>query len=238
MPSKVTVYKSGGKEKLFSCCLNSYGKCPKCSTCATCKGKTKSGSPCKMKACLDSEYCYHHLKSSYNVVISASRIKNAGLGLFCMTSKNIGQTERDNKQPPVFKKGDFVAPYGGKEMKQSRLNRLYDYTVNGTKIETTAPYGIQSERDGYVIDGLCLRRVGAYINDAKGSKYKPNTIITPDGMYATRNIFKGDEILTSYGEEYWANEHTLSYKTQKIRASKSVPKIGERGRYILAKSNK
>lgn len=41
-------------------------------------------------------------------------------------------------------------------------------------------------------------------NDARGSKFKNNIEIDADGFaYAIRNIYKGDEILLDYTDDYW-----------------------------------
>jgi hypothetical protein len=172
------------------------------------------------------------LKSNYNVVINVSRIPNSGLGLFCNTSSDIGAKERKDRAKPIFKKGDFICPYGGHELKQSTLDRLYDYIHDGKEVENTGPYAIQSERDHYAIDATCFRQAGAYANDGVQSGKTTNAEIHPDGLYALRNIYRGDEIYLNYGAAYWSAQGGLDMVTKNVRVSSKAAKTKYRGQYI------
>lgn len=239
MPQSLTVYQKKDIEgkhrgiKLFSCCVNAYGKPDKCSTCSQCHASVANGKRCQRKTCLDSEYCGIHLKKSFHVVISKSRIPNAGMGLFCWTSKNIADQEKKKGASPVFKKGKFIVNYGGHMLRTTVLDKLYDYKIGNKKIEPTAPYTIKTVDDNKVIDGICKRQAGAFANDSKGTAYESNAEIREDGkLYATRDIYKGDEIYVEYGNDYWDGYKHIDIDTYNIKGDNSVPRDGERGQYV------
>jgi len=239
MPQALTLYRKKdveGKQqgtKLFSCCVNTYGKPDKCSTCIQCHAAISSGKRCKRTTCLDSEYCAVHLKKSFHVVISKSRIPNAGMGLFCWTSKNIAHQERKKGATPIFKEGAFIVNYGGHRLRRSMLNKLYDYKIGKVVVEPTAPYAIKTPDENIVIDTICKRQAGAFANDSKGTGYDSNAKIQDDGkLYATKNIYKGDEIYVHYGDDYWDGYKHIDMTTKKVRGNSSVPQDGSRGRYV------
>ena len=235
MPQSLTVYKKidGHRgDPLFSCCLNSHGKSPQCSSCGQCTGTTRRGTRCQQKTCRDADFCHHHLKRNYNVVINISRIPHAGLGLFCVTSQDIGDQERRNGEAPVFRRGSFIVPYGGHELKQSTLDLLYDYIHERKRVENAGPYAIQSDRDDYVFDGLCYRRAGAYVNDYRHSGKTPNARLWPDGIRAIKNIYKGDEIYVDYGDDYWRGQNGLDVSAKPVRVHRNASRTGLKGRYV------
>ena len=234
----MTVFKKIGGQRgdvLFSCCLNSHGEHPNCSSCSTCQEvNTRSGRPCRRKTCRDARYCFTHLRMRYNVAIGVSRIPNGGLGLFCFTHRNIGAGERRRHAQPIFNAGDFIVPYGGHELRQATLNRLYDYTHNRRRVVNTGPYAIESDHKGHVVDAMCFRQAGAYANDHRHSGKPVNAELRTDGVYAVREIYKGDEILVDYGDQYWRGQNGLETQTKTIRADSSVDRVGNMGRYIRA----
>jgi len=235
MPQTITVYRKVGGHRttpLFSCCLNAQGKSPQCTGCGQCQGTTRSGRPCQRSTCRDSRFCHDHLKSNYHVVINVSRVPRSGLGLFCWTSQTIGPSERKSGADPVFRAGDFIVPYGGHELKQSTLDRLYDYTEGGRRVENAGPYAIESERKNHVMDGMCYRHAGAFANDVRGTRFRPNAEIWPDGLRALRSIYKGDEIYVNYGADYWAGQHGLDMSSKSVRINHSIPRTGAKGRYV------
>ena len=222
-------------KRMFHCCVNTYGKPSKnCSYCPPCGALTKRGTRCKKRACLDSRYCWVHLKSNDKVVIGKSRVPHGGLGLFCWTSQNIGPIERRDKNDPVFKKGDKITEYGGNVLSKRVLDEWYDYkTPEGKTIETTAPYGLEVEADGkQFYDAACMRKAGAYVNATKGTGKIRNAKLDKGALYALRNIYKGDEILTSYGRHYWRGS-SPQYSTstnRRVRPDRSVDLSGSRGK--------
>lgn len=220
MPQVVKVYSKirGGKKKgliKFSCCVNTQGKPTSCQNCFQCKGKTIKGKNCRQHACKDSDFCHIHLKKNFFVVIGISRIPNAGLGLFCWTSKPIVENTF-----PIFKKGDYIVDYGGHNISREHLNKLYDYRdEHGKKIEPTAPYSVDIGH-GRVLDAICKRKAGSYVNDPRDQQ-KVNSELRNDGkLYATADIFKGDEILVDYGDNYWKHFNEISYDVKNVRAKK------------------
>lgn len=222
---------------MFSCCLNTYGNgenC-KCSKCSRCKGLKRDGTRCSLRTCIDSEYCHHHLKSNYNVVINLSRVPNGGLGLFAMTSKNVGQQERDLGHPPVFRRDDVIVPYGGRSLTNATFESIYDYTdERGRHVENAGPYAIQGENNR-THDAMCRRRAGAYMNDVRGSGMRKNAKLRNDGnVIATADIFKGDEILTNYGAGYWTGSDRIRHESKNVRADSRIALRGRRGTYVLA----
>ena len=228
MPDQVRVYgvTASGEQgtPLFSCCIDSYGKPGNCGPCAPCQAMTKKGHQCTKTACHDTQYCYTHLKQMKQVVVAPSRIRGAGLGLFCSTSKDIGDAERKAKHEPVFKKGDIIVHYGGQQLTVAETNERYDYDqeykdrsgeIKVRRIQPTAPYGLQKTRN-VVLDGMCHRGAGAYAN-ADEKKYNAELADRTGNIRATKRIYKGDEILVHYGARYWKGLHLIKYDTSKSR---------------------
>lgn len=215
---------------LYSCCVNTKGKASRCSKCQQCTGITSRGQRCKLKTCLDSKFCYIHLLKYYKVAIKPSRIAHGGLGLFCLTDK---KPKAADKGQAIFKKGDIIVPYGGKLFTDEKLNDIYDYKLDdGTLVEPTAPYAILGP-EGFKRDAACVRQAGAYANDEKGSATKKNARLTSAGyLEATRPIYKGDEILVSYGAQYWKDSKKLETRSRKVSPHKKAIATGCIGRYV------
>ena len=239
MPKKIVVYaKVDGvrKQKLFECCLNTHGACPKCSGCSACTADVQhrdgSVTRCRRKTCQDSELCSSHLKSKYHVVIAKSTIPNGGMGLFAGGRKKHRSSRK--QAIPVFRKGDLITPYGGHDLKQKVFDSLYDFDSEGKHYETAGPYAIGSTKKGHVTDGMCLRRAGAFCNDYHGSKAAgPNAELGDNAMVeALRDIYQGEEILVDYGKAYWKGQENLDVVQEDVRIDHSVPETGKRGRYI------
>lgn len=139
------------------------------------------------------------MRTKYKVAIGPSRVPGVGLGLFALTSKNVAARER---KEPVFRAGEKIAPYGGRKITGRELNRLYDYkNDDGKHIDVTAPYGLAGRE---LYDAACIRGAGAYANDATGTGKQNNAELRDRGVYATTDIYKGDEIFVDYGGIYWA----------------------------------
>lgn len=237
-PRQVVVYRvvdGVTRGLLFECCMNAFGHAPKCSECSFCKASTASGRPCRQRACLDAEYCLRHLRERYNVIIRPSRIAGGGLGLFAVRPRPLRrhQGSRSSRtKHPVFVRGDFVAPYGGVRMTPEEFDQLYDFTYQRKKYENTGPYALQAD-NGDVIDGLCLRRVGAYANDYHGSSAPgPNVRLEQDGLWALQDIFPGEEILTDYGPAYWAEQNNIRVVQRPVRPDTTVRLSGPKGKVV------
>lgn len=237
-PRLVLVYRvvdGVSRGLLFECCMNAFGHAPKCSECSFCTALTASGRRCRQRACLDAEYCLGHLRQQYNVVIRPSQIAGGGLGLFAVRPRPLRRhhgSRISRQKNPVFVRGDFVAPYGGVRMTSEEFDELYDFTHEGKQYENTGPYALTAD-NGDVIDGLCLRRVGAYANDYHGSLAPgPNVRLEQDGLWALRDIFPGEEILTDYGPEYWDTQNHLRVVQTPFRPDATVRLTGPKGKVV------
>lgn len=233
--NKGTLAGSQSGQPLFKCCVNTRGKAPQCGKCPRCHALIVRGGRrrrCKVPACKDSEFCHHHLKKHDNVVIGESRIPGGGLGLFCWTARNIGDSERKNNHDPVFRRGDRITSYGGKHVSAALLSRWYDYKDDeGNDVEVTAPYAHTSAR-GNIRDAACLRRAGAYVNDFRGSgRRRSNAELRDGAVYALNDIYKGDELFVNYGRDYWetSSPEYITTTTKYKRPSKR-PKRTSRGK--------
>lgn len=218
---------------LFECCMNAFGKAPQCGACALCSAVTAGGQRCRRRACLDAELCAIHLRERYNVIIRPSNIPHGGLGLFAVTPRPLKRrTASRQGREPVFVKDEFIAPYDGVRLTPDEFNRLYDFYHEGQRYETTGPYAVKAD-DGMVIDGLCLRRVGAYANDYRGSDQKqPNARLEEDGLYAERDIFARDEVLVDYGAAYWETQQHLKVVQTPVNPDGRVRSAGPRGTVV------
>lgn len=233
-PRRILVYRvvNGVTQGLlFECCMNAFGISPRCSACSHCTALVgRERQPCPQRACLDAEYCLSHLRQFYHVLIQPSGIAEGGLGLFAARRRPL-RVGSNGRPLPVFVPGEFIAPYGGVHLTPQQFDALYDFEHAGQHYESTGPYAVQAD-DGHIIDGLCLRRVGAYANDYRGSAASgPNAELQEDGLWALHNIFPGDEILVDYGQAYWAAQNHLRVVQTPVAPQRAVPtSTGIRGR--------
>jgi len=205
---------------IFQCKVNDSGT----TYCTQCQFITSKHTRCKLRSCLDFEYCWLHLRKKYHIKVAPSKIKvngkSIGLGLFAKTDKPLSNrmrehidsrmiTPQDKKLYLVFKSGDIIGKYEGEQVDAKELSRRYDYVDdNGQLVEQTAPYAVVGNRRGkkntMITDALCLKNYVSFANDARNSEYAYNATLTP-GLYlkATRNIWQGDEILWNYQRSYW-----------------------------------
>jgi hypothetical protein len=245
MPRVFKIYNKKGGKEILSCCINAKGKAPHCGECGQCTAITSSGKRCKKHTCLDAKLCYLHLREKFFVILARSRIPRSGLGLFCWTSKITNA--RKNGESPIFKQGDLIVPYGGREITKTELDLLYNYTnKKGKVIESTAPYAVEAERPEHVIDAACVRQAGAYANDSKGTRFHSNADLHSDGLYANKLIYRGDEIFVSYGKQYWdyykysysqtKNVPCYHYQTRLKSKIKSKSKSKSKSKYKKSKS--
>ena len=117
---------------------------------------------------------YHH--STYPLEIRSSLIPHAGLGVFTMVK---------------IPKDVVVDIYEGEVCRYNPVSGYY-FEV----------------REGYGIDAKEYPRCYmAMLNDSKGTKYENNCEFVVVGdrveVRTIREIEEGDELLISYGEEYW-----------------------------------
>jgi hypothetical protein len=158
-------------------------------------------------------YCTHHQKQINKVVVRPSTVTGAGMGLFACD-------ETKTQSAVIFRKGDFIAEYGGEEISDSELHQRYS--------RLAAPYAWGPRANGMHVDGSCVRFTAAFANDARTragnncviaefripvvmlpslnqSRFVPYTSTVPIvGLIATKNISNNREIFCDYGGEYWA----------------------------------
>ena len=195
-------------QDIFTCDMN--GNAP--GQCRRCQFK-KAGVQCKKRTCQDRDLCWIHLRKVHRVRIAPSLIKvdgkSVGMGLFAFTEKPLQkQLKRgqDRDKYLIFSKGDEIGIYDAEILSAQELSRRYDFEKDGKLVEQTAPYGVSDSR-GNLYDSLCHRNYVSYANDAHKSIFKNNSELKDlNGrlvLLATKNIWMGDEILWSYGKDYW-----------------------------------
>lgn len=166
-----------------------------------CKGVTVRGLPCKLNVIIGTPYCKAHLKSVLKLSIRDSLIQGAGKGLFA---------DQKGAAPGhiVFHAGDPITPYEGKRMSKNELNNLY-----GPDQRVTAPYAIEREYNEehrgsirprtFILDGATERGIANLANQAMNNEDN-NAKLHEDtaALVAIKDIAQGEEILTSYGQNY------------------------------------
>ena len=129
-------------------------------------------------------YCATHARKIFGVEIRVSELENAGLGLFAV---------RD------FKRGELVATYGGEKLTPDEVDKRYG--VNGL-----AAYALTIHPNKLILDAITVRGYGSMANDGHGVR-RCNAHFSKKGdtglLRANRRIHNGEEILASYGREYW-----------------------------------
>ena len=106
---------------------------------------------------------------------------------------------------PVFRKGNLITTYDAERITLSELKARYG--------NQTAPYALAGHGNG-VHDAACHRGMGSLANDPRGTGRRSNArlVVGRNGgsLRATRSVFSGDEILVSYGREYWRGHDTMT----------------------------
>jgi hypothetical protein len=153
----------------------------------------KTNKRCQMKLGNYPKLCQLHSLTIDNLYIDKSGIESAGFGLFA--------------GPFGFKRGDQIGEYSLEEIRVKlsaidRRSRKPDYSY------------IFCDRDNVECwDALDYRStIVRYANDARNSKFKNNAYFDEkkrDGktrvyLVASKRIEPLEEILISYGEDYWA----------------------------------
>lgn len=169
-------------------------------------------------------FCAEHLRTMLHVEIKASTIPNAGLGVFaCHPNPKPGATI-------VFQKHRKITfRYGGNQSSKKEQDERYTDSEN-----TVAPYTLQlqSKKQSILLDGACHRHVSSMMNHAFTSQEKKvlanpqtpleiqqafhnaftdksftaNCIFSENGdIMALNNIIHGQELLVSYGLDYFRN---------------------------------
>jgi SET domain-containing protein len=133
--------------------------------------------------------------SSKHLIIKPSHLPNAGKGLFTLVD---------------IRKGDRIVEYKGRRRKWKDVKHLDGHNGYLLRLSRTT-----------AIDALpTLSALGRYANDAMGLTRVPGLrnnaeyLIYGDRVYieATRTIRKGEEVLVSYGREFWTLQRKLASK--------------------------
>jgi len=144
------------------------------------------------------------------LVVKPSSIPEAGLGVFACKR---GTSENEL----VFRRGTRICSYGTEENRIVLGNAVSRY---GTL--STQPYTYQTE-DGKYYDSADYRTIGAIINDSKGSGIPCNARFSEKGyevcVVAVKDIYAGQELFISYGDEYWGSISMCKYTTSVERPS-------------------
>ncbi len=177
-------------------------KCPV--KCGRCEYYFNTRRRCKRRVCIGYPYCFQHLPKVMKLKTKESKVlKDLGLpnnkGIYA-SGKNI-----------VFKAGDKIADYNAEKINMKELEKRYDYGEH----DNTGPYVISNEK-GEIFDAACTRIPGSLLNDPKGSNKEANAEFQDDVtnndlpiITALRDIKHDEEILVSYGPDYWAGMDNL-----------------------------
>lgn len=137
-----------------------------------------------------SKYCFQHTKKKKGLAIKDSTIRNAGKGLFA--ARDLPRGTR--------------LPYKGELLSVAEINRRYPGQTLG---EYVLCFG--RGRGRRCVDARSTQAgLGRYANDVRGTQLRPNAEFrdprrgeTWPALYLTRAVRAGEEILVSYGDEYW-----------------------------------
>ncbi len=121
-----------------------------------------------------------------NLTIKPSQLPGAGMGLFTRVD---------------IPKGGRIVEYAGRRKKWKDVKHLDGHNGYLLRLSRTTAIDAQPKRSGkgrYANDAMGLSRVPGLRNNAEYLIYGIRVFIE-----ATRNIRKGEEILVSYGKEFW-----------------------------------
>ena len=199
--------------------------------CMQCIGKTREGTRCERKTCTTLPFCPMHLKKHAHLRVGRTSLKDNNrprrrlpfAGLFaCDPTQKKGEI--------VFKEDSWIVAYIGDKMTKNGLDARYPQ-------DDTAPYAVTRQYyPNQIWDGACSRGVANFANDAHGVNGRHNNAYlvygtSMMGLRATEDIRNGDEILTSYGNEYWQHK-PLPFHTAPTKAHrKRKQKCGGKSRY-------
>ena len=201
--------------------------------CERCEARNAStGQRCSRKVCTGlSEplnFCFQHRQRAQitrkqkqdgenpkyyglGVKVEASTIAGAGQGVFATQD---------------FKKNKKINIYVGENLDQDVLDARYG------EGSTASPYAMKGAGDVEYIDAACRRGLASLINATKGTNKKANVRFGVDSknnvaVYTKRRIKKGDELLISYGSQYWKNMDRNQHSTKQG----NYRNISEEGEY-------
>jgi len=174
--------------------------------CARCNSQTSGGRRCKRTSCKWGPKCWSHSRRDLGLTIKKSKIPGAGLGLFAL---------RD------FGPNELIGVYNGKLVSNAVANKDdTGYAVEYTKKKQMEGAGTQTGLARYAnncpraqrLAGRCPGDQNSYFAvDTKAKKVRLR-------VHKKGEIKKGQEILASYGAEYWKDSRALLNMENEINA--------------------
>lgn len=171
-----------------------------------CMGYTSAGCRCRRRISLSYPFCWQHTKSHQKLAIQVSKaLQLAGV----KGQKGLYAHNPDIGDAPVFRRGQNIVRYHGEVMHDDDLEKRYQYEGSPHGV-VMSPYAMELD-DEWSVDAALLRGVAAYANSPVGTGLKPNARLEVDEskwpptawLVARKHIYHGDEILTSYGRNYF-----------------------------------
>jgi len=155
-----------------------------------CQATTSNRSRCTRKTCKYGFQCWQHSIKNLGLSVKKSTVPGAGLGLFA------------EKAFPRKKK---IIEYKGEKINTTELNRRYPGDTVGTYVvSANANHHIDARKSP-------TSSIARYANDARGTAKTNNAQLeTHDRnkvylVTKAKAIKKDQEVLTSYGGEYWGD---------------------------------
>lgn len=191
--------------------------------CPRCLYIKPDGIQCRLRTCKTGPYCWQHTSKSSKLRVTKSKEEGAGQGLFAWGGVQVAAVGK-----VVFRAGEEIMNYHLRaEIYTQRQNRAI-YRVPFPQANETAEqrehrfaealnvYGIQDKDASqlvptdteYIIDTRAANsNVARYANDCRrpGNECQQiyNAYVEDGILKATRDIYHGEEIIWSYGAEYW-----------------------------------
>jgi len=153
------------------------------------------GLQCPRGSFIHAPYCRFHMRSILHLDVVPSSIPGAGRGLFSLVPRS---------------KGDHLVEYLGELISAQDVERRYPKGDVGIYCLSLSA--------SLFIDSALSRGVGASANAARRNT-KPNARFVADSrsgtarLEATRRIRADEEILLSYGRDYWQGARSSSHST-------------------------
>ncbi len=155
--------------------------------CDRCNAITATNNRCKLRTCVRFPYCWIHLRSIDGLMVRASTIPGAGLGLFAnrrfQRNHRITKYSSHEISRTANQDSDYVLKISANQFMDSESLRNYPGRFINSNANTGRPANARFAQ-GYQIH--------------RDNRYNLRWI----SVYAIRRIEKGDEILIDYGDEY------------------------------------
>jgi uncharacterized protein len=162
-----------------------------------CKAININGERCKVNTQTTYPFCWRHTVSQKDLRVKKSKIKDAGKGLFARDK------QKKDSSSKIFEKDENIEEYTGKLLSKKKLDEKYG--------DDLAPYAVMAKKDLFIDAIKKKSSVARYANDCHNSGKKCNARFsvshrnqkTKVFIKADKKIKHGEEILVSYGDEYW-----------------------------------